>query len=192
MSSRSTQSSSSAHGGVNASGNPNDTIIVLGGTGIKTVLGIHWCFSFRGSKGITSDLLTSRLAVVAGLDLSTLLTANLSVGFSAANANDPLTAAGGRLLFDTQLLGGIYAAGNMALPLANTISFAADAKEGRLEAFGGVLSIIMSAPTGAVAGITPTYVEGILTVQYDTKSEQMGASDGPPGYRYTPVSGRVA
>lgn len=193
MANRSTQSSSSASGSVNASGAPNDTIIVLGGTGRKTVLGIHWAMSKRGGLIIASDLLTSRIAVVAGVDLSQLLTANLAVGFTSTSGTDPLKASGGKLVFDTQVVGGANQndLGFVVLPPSGHIPFDASAKEGRLEAYGGILSIIMTAPTGYIAGVTPSYIEGVLTVQYDTESEQTGAADGPPGYRYTPVSGKA-
>lgn len=166
MSGRNTNSSARGTGGLNAAGNPLDTLIVIPGQGTKEIVAIHWSFSALGAQYSTSDYLTSRIAVVAGVDLSQGLQANLVTGFP-----DQLAQFGGALVYDTQITGGVLsqAQGNGALPSHGRIPFDATSTEGKIQSQAGPLSILMTAPIGLIFGVPPSNVAGILVVQYANK-----------------------
>jgi hypothetical protein len=182
MSGRNSSSSSRATGGINAAGNPGDTLIVLPGAGAKKILGISWAFSTLGGAFSGSDLLTSRIVVVGNVDLSLALQANVTTGFP-----DSLVGIAGQLLFDTQVVGGLRQdfVGNFFLPISGQFLFPADATEGKVGVGSGPISVLMTAPVQALVGGAPTNVQGVLTVQYDNNYDGQASR----GYNYPRFSG---
>lgn len=189
---RSTSSSQRGAGGINSSGNPLDTIICIPGAGKKAILSLSWAFSSLGGAVNTGQMLTSRIAVVDGVDLTTTLSSgsNIAVGMSAGTL-DPLLAVAGRILFDTQVLGGITDNGVYGLtsqPISGQFHFPSEATEGRLESSSGPLSIIMTAPVTSITHAAPSNIQGILTVQYAMDYDATPAR----GYAFPHYSGPVS
>ena len=178
MAARSGSSSSRASGGLSAAGVPLDTIVVIGGAGRKAILSITYSFTILGTSLANTNFVTSRIAVVDGVDLGQAIVSPLGVGYP-----DALAGYSGRILFDVQVIGGIYITSAMSEQLCGQFHFPADSNEGKVETSGGSLSIIMTAPIVALSGASATNMGGALTIQYENVYDDISTRTYPYPHR---------
>lgn len=181
MASRSSQSSQRSTGGVNAAGNPLDTVVVISGDGRKKVLTLTWSYGANGGGIPVANLpFYGRLLVLAGVDASGYTAGgNLATGVMADLTGAGIASYGGRVVFDCDIQ-----ASNGAMN--GQFTFPDSGNEGWVGVQSGPLTIILTAPVTSTGGLL-TGVLGKLNVQFDN-SYAKAPADGPPGYAYTAVS----